>query len=77
MLLVNEDTIVAVALKQARMFQWDDEDRHLDQIAYLINSAEDPVNAAKKLARKCGRKLASEFLDADIVEAGARGRFRP
>ena len=73
---MTEDQIVEVAHKQARMFQRDNADRHLDAIGELINQAEDPVNAAKKLARKCGRKLASEFLDPKIVNAGARGWYR-
>lgn len=73
---LNEDQIVELAHKQARMFQRDDADRHLEAIQNLLNQAEDPVNAAKKLARKCGRKLAGEFLDPKIVNAGARGWYR-
>ena len=73
---MTEDQIVELAHRQARFFQRDDADRHLEVIQNLLNDAEDPVNAAKKLARKCGRKLASEFLDPKIVNAGARGWFR-
>lgn len=73
---LTEDQLVAIAHAQARAFQRDDQDRHLETIAGLINQAEDPVNAARKLARKCGRQLAGEFLDPQIVNAGARGWFR-
>lgn len=73
---LDENQVVAVAHSQARAFQRDNEDRHLDAIGTLINSADDPINAAKKLARLCGRTLAGEFLDPKIVNAGARGWFR-
>lgn len=72
----DEDTTVNLAHAQARAFQRDDQDRHLDTIRDLLNQAEDPINAAKKLARLCGRKLSGQFLDADIVNAGARGWFK-
>lgn len=75
--MMTEDQIVAIAHAQARAFQRTDEDRHLETIGKLLNDAEDPLNAAKKLARRCGRELASEFLDPKIVNAGARGWFRP
>lgn len=76
MSVLDEDVAVQVALAQARAFQRDDDDRHLHTIGEIINATPDPVNAAKKLARRCGRKLASQFLDRKIVEAGARGWFR-
>ncbi len=76
-MILNEDIAVNVAVAQARAFERDDDDRHLEKIGELINQTEDPVNTARKVARKCGRKLASIFLDPQIVNAGARGWYKP
>jgi hypothetical protein len=67
---------VEVARKQALLFIKTDADRHLTAVGDLINSAPDPVNVAKKLARRLGRVNASLFLDPKLVNAGCRGWFR-
>lgn len=76
-MVLTEDLIVEVAAKQARLFIQTDADRHLTAVGDLINSAPDPLNVAKKLARRLGRTNAGLFLDPKIVNAGARGWFKP